>query len=177
MNSDEESGLHYNRYRYYRPESGRYISADPLHLRAGLNLYAYAPNPLGWIDPLGLTTCQISSADKLAMGPAPDKMKNPHMHHIVREMAPKNWSKKDRGAIYHVQNLAKKYGMTDLNRDPRNFYWARNGGGAYTKKTTHYIRDQLATASKVGGKDGFLIKFVSLGLMQNKAFLIDRLLK
>ncbi|EAS1759918.1 type IV secretion protein Rhs, partial [Salmonella enterica] len=51
---DEESGLHYNRYRYYEPESGRYISADPLKLGAGLNTYAYAPNPLGWIDPLGL---------------------------------------------------------------------------------------------------------------------------
>lgn len=95
---------------------------------------------------------------------APDKMKNLHMHHIVREMAPKNWSKKDRGAIYHVQNLAKKYGMTDLNRDPRNFYWARNGGGAYTKKTIHYIRDQLAAASKVGGKDGFFDNIRELGL-------------
>lgn len=100
----------------------------------------------------------------LAMGPAPDKMKNLHMHHIVREMAPKNWSKKDRGAIYHVQNLAKKYGMTDLNRDPRNFYWARNGGGAHTKKTAHYIRDQLAAASKVGGKDGFFDNIRELGL-------------
>lgn len=52
---DEESGLHYNRYRYYEPESGRYISADPLKLIAGLNVYQYVPNPLGWIDPLGLT--------------------------------------------------------------------------------------------------------------------------
>ncbi|ECG1483910.1 hypothetical protein DT144_25100 [Salmonella enterica subsp. enterica] len=55
---DEESGLHYNRYRYYEPESGRYISADPLKLGAGLNLYQYAPNSLGWIDPLGLK-CSI----------------------------------------------------------------------------------------------------------------------
>ncbi|EOF5101369.1 RHS repeat-associated core domain-containing protein, partial [Salmonella enterica] len=52
----------YNRYRYYEPESGRYISADPLKLGAGLNLYAYAPNPLGWIDPLGLAkTCKSNS--------------------------------------------------------------------------------------------------------------------
>ncbi|EMQ2088728.1 RHS domain-containing protein [Salmonella enterica subsp. enterica] len=51
---DEESGLHYNRYRYYEPESGRYISADPIGLAGGLNLYQYAPNPLSYIDPLGL---------------------------------------------------------------------------------------------------------------------------
>lgn len=52
---DEESGLHYNRYRYYEPESGRYISADPIGLAGGINLYQYAPNPLSWIDPLGLS--------------------------------------------------------------------------------------------------------------------------
>ncbi|MGS2871675.1 RHS repeat-associated core domain-containing protein [Enterobacter huaxiensis] len=51
---DEESGLHYNRYRYYEPESGRYISADPIGLDGGLNQYAYVPNPLTWVDPLGL---------------------------------------------------------------------------------------------------------------------------
>jgi len=56
---DEESGLHYNRYRYYEPESGRYISADPIGLAGGINLYAYVPNPLKYIDPLGLNkeTC------------------------------------------------------------------------------------------------------------------------
>jgi len=56
---DEESGLHYNRYRYYEPESGRYISADPIGLRGGLNLYQYTPNPLTWIDPLGLDIIRL----------------------------------------------------------------------------------------------------------------------
>lgn len=51
---DEESGLHYNRHRYYDPEVGRFISSDPIRLRGGNNLYVYAPNPLEWIDPLGL---------------------------------------------------------------------------------------------------------------------------
>lgn len=51
---DEESGLHYNTFRYYAPETGRFITPDPIGLRGGLNLYQYAPNPLMWIDPLGL---------------------------------------------------------------------------------------------------------------------------
>lgn len=51
---DEESGLHYNRYRYYDPDSGRFITQDPAGLRGGLNPYQYAPNPVNWIDPLGL---------------------------------------------------------------------------------------------------------------------------
>jgi RHS repeat-associated protein len=51
---DEETGLHYNRYRYYDPHAGMYVSADPLGLYAGENLCNIAPNTLGWIDPLGL---------------------------------------------------------------------------------------------------------------------------
>ncbi|EHO9614155.1 RHS domain-containing protein, partial [Shigella flexneri] len=53
---DEETGLHYNLFRYYAPECGRFVSQDPIGLNGGLNLYAYAPNPLGWIDPLGLNS-------------------------------------------------------------------------------------------------------------------------
>ncbi|WP_274519028.1 DddA-like double-stranded DNA deaminase toxin, partial [Trabulsiella odontotermitis] len=41
-------------YRYYDPECGRFTTQDPIGLAGGLNLYQYAPNPLGWIDPLGL---------------------------------------------------------------------------------------------------------------------------
>ena len=51
---DAESGLHYNLFRYYDPEVGRFTVQDPIGLNGGLNLYAYAPNPLGWVDPLGL---------------------------------------------------------------------------------------------------------------------------
>ena len=53
---DHESGLHYNRYRYYDPQVGRYITQDPIELAGGLNVYQYAWNPISWIDPLGLQT-------------------------------------------------------------------------------------------------------------------------
>lgn len=51
---DSETLLHYSRHRYYDPESGRFTSPDPIGLLGGLNGYTYAPNPTGWIDPLGL---------------------------------------------------------------------------------------------------------------------------
>ncbi|EDP9826600.1 Rhs family protein [Salmonella enterica subsp. enterica] len=51
---DRETGLHYNLYRFYDPDIGKFISGDPISLKGGINLYAYAPNPLSWIDPLGL---------------------------------------------------------------------------------------------------------------------------
>ncbi|QIO07849.1 hypothetical protein G8D99_01590 [Acinetobacter lanii] len=51
---DEETGLHYNRYRYYEPHSARYISKDPIGLQGGLNNSAYVSDPNQWVDPLGL---------------------------------------------------------------------------------------------------------------------------
>lgn len=51
---DHETGLHYNRYRYYDPHVGRFISKDPIGLMGGINLHQYAPNPTQWVDPLGL---------------------------------------------------------------------------------------------------------------------------
>lgn len=51
---DEETGLHYNRFRYYDPAIGRFLTQDPVGLEGGHALYLYAPNPLAWIDPLGL---------------------------------------------------------------------------------------------------------------------------
>ncbi|WP_200877001.1 RHS repeat-associated core domain-containing protein, partial [Taylorella equigenitalis] len=50
---DAESELHYNTFRYYDPEIGRFISLDPIGLLGGINLYQYAPNPVEWIDPWG----------------------------------------------------------------------------------------------------------------------------
>ncbi|WP_262958880.1 RHS repeat domain-containing protein, partial [Salmonella enterica] len=52
---DRETGLHYNLYRFYDPDIGKFISGDPIGLNGGINLYQYAPNPLSWIDPLGLS--------------------------------------------------------------------------------------------------------------------------
>jgi RHS repeat-associated protein len=54
---DAESGLHYNRYRYFDPDTGQFISQDPLGIDSGLNLYRYAPNALNFIDLLGLDIC------------------------------------------------------------------------------------------------------------------------
>nr|KAJ8743970.1 RHS domain-containing protein [Delftia sp. PS-11] len=51
---DMETGLHYNRFRYYDPDVGRFVSQDPIGLAGGFNVYQYALNPVDWIDPLGL---------------------------------------------------------------------------------------------------------------------------
>jgi RHS repeat-associated protein len=51
---DQETGLHYNYFRYYNPQTGRYITPDPIGLEGGINLFAYvANNPVNMIDPAG----------------------------------------------------------------------------------------------------------------------------
>lgn len=54
---DQETGLHYNYFRDYDPATGRYVQSDPIGLRGGLNIFAYAlSNPNKYIDPQGLTS-------------------------------------------------------------------------------------------------------------------------
>jgi RHS repeat-associated protein len=49
-----ETGLYYNYFRDYDPQTGRYLESDPVGLAAGVNTYAYAlANPISFEDPLG----------------------------------------------------------------------------------------------------------------------------
>jgi RHS repeat-associated protein len=52
--ADAESGLHYNRFRYYQPKVGRFASQDPMGLPGGFNIYLYAANPTEFVDPWGM---------------------------------------------------------------------------------------------------------------------------
>ena len=53
---DAETGLYYNRHRYYDADSGQYLSPDPIGLNGGIRPQGYVTNPFIWIDPLGLST-------------------------------------------------------------------------------------------------------------------------
>ena len=56
---DAETGLHYNFYRYYEPNCGRFVNQDPIGLEGGFNVYQFAPNAQGWVDPLGLSISTV----------------------------------------------------------------------------------------------------------------------
>ncbi|MCK9791248.1 RHS repeat-associated core domain-containing protein [Providencia sp. CIM-Carb-044] len=62
---DSESGLYYNRFRYYDRDSGQYISPDPIGLLGGFNPYGYVHCPTGFVDPFGLAG---DCCDKLKWG-------------------------------------------------------------------------------------------------------------
>ncbi len=77
---DRETGLHYNQHRYYDPTSGRFVSKDPIGLAGGINVWQYAPNPVGWIDPLGLARIKnaIEGARREDMFNALMRVKHPN---------------------------------------------------------------------------------------------------
>ena len=52
--ADRETGLHYNFFRYYEPDAGRFVNQDPIGLYGGDNFYQFAPNIQLWLDVLGL---------------------------------------------------------------------------------------------------------------------------
>ena len=52
---DTETGLHYNRFRYFDPDMGMFTTRDPIGLLGGTNVFQYAPNPIEWVDPFGLS--------------------------------------------------------------------------------------------------------------------------
>ncbi len=64
---DVESGYHYNWHRYYDPNTGRYLTPDPIGLAGGLNGYGYAgQDPLRSIDPYGLFNYLLAPSETYA---------------------------------------------------------------------------------------------------------------
>jgi RHS repeat-associated protein len=74
--ADGETGLYYNRHRFYDPETGRYTTLDPIGINGGRNLYAYSVRPLSEIDPLGLNTEVVKHKCPLKNNPA-NQRQNP----------------------------------------------------------------------------------------------------
>ncbi|HBK3838364.1 TPA: RHS repeat protein [Salmonella enterica subsp. enterica serovar Dublin] len=85
---DEESGLYYNRHRYYNPGQGRYITPDPIGLKGGWNLYQYPLNPVTGTDPLGLkVTFKGDEEQQKAMKEAYESVrKTKHGQEMIEKM-------------------------------------------------------------------------------------------
>ena len=71
---DREIGLHYNTFRFYDPDVGRFTTPDPIGLAAGLNLYQYGPNPIGWADPWGWACSTTQRRQNKANGKAAENL-------------------------------------------------------------------------------------------------------
>ncbi|WP_460132789.1 RHS repeat-associated core domain-containing protein [Pseudomonas sp. S1_E04] len=101
---DREIGLHFNTFRFYDPDVGRFITPDPIGLLGGFNLYQYAENPFGWIDPLGLKTC--------GNGPKWTKKGWKHVYERHYRSPGARWSHKSKFNVGNEQTLRKMVNKT-----------------------------------------------------------------
>jgi len=82
---DAESGLHYNYFRDYEPDIGRYLRSDPVGIKGGINTYAYANgDPVFFVDPFGL---EVFLAGHFAVG-AVGRSFNPAYVHLSLQLIP-----------------------------------------------------------------------------------------
>jgi RHS repeat-associated protein len=72
---DDETGLYYNRFRYYDPQAGEYVCQDPIGLEGGLQLAGYVDDPLQWIDPLGLAGASCGPGEAIVLGEGMGRVK------------------------------------------------------------------------------------------------------
>ncbi len=120
--ADDESGLHYNRHRYYDPTTGRFLTTDPLGLLPAPNPNAYVADPRTWSDPSGLTPCTTYTARPYASKtlaqnladagqPAPTTSPGWQAHHMIPggEYAGRSASARD--ALHQTQNLLHQLGI------------------------------------------------------------------
>jgi RHS repeat-associated protein len=112
---DDETGLHYNLYRYYDPGTASYLSPDPLGLQPAPNDHAYVLNPLIWADPLGLVPVECPTDVALGYKSAnveqwaADPSRN-FTHYLGNEWKPQNmWEAKVAKAITNPNTTIHVY--------------------------------------------------------------------
>ena len=89
---DEESGLYYYRARYYSPELGRFISADPIGYDDHMNMYAYVGNsPTNFSDPSGMAKEAVDGIGSRAFAVVSDGLNNDYWDAFAQNVDNKEW--------------------------------------------------------------------------------------
>ena len=156
---DIETGLHYNRFRYYDSDVGMFISRDPIGLLGGSNVFQYAPNPVMWIDPFGLAKTPTRTLQKNWENYVGSK----HIHSDIHHGFPEEYASR-----------FNKLAGIDVN-NPKYYY--------NLPKKFHTKKPGIHTNSSRTGKNwnktwkGILDKAESMNMSQSdtKKFLEERL--
>jgi len=167
---DAESGLHYNRHRYYDCRAGIYLAKDPIGLSGGINLYNYAPNSLHFSDPLGLAVdyypldglgrptgvfLEVSTTDLRPTGSSPPTLDPPgwvggqHPHHQQRSHLAGDTlggSGSDSRNLVTLSDGANHPGMSKMEGIVRRH--VKNGGGTVLMEVIpNYVGSELVPRS------------------------------
>ncbi|HFS5770119.1 TPA: RHS repeat domain-containing protein [Providencia rettgeri] len=143
---DRETGLYYNRFRYYDKDNGQYISLDPIGLLGGVNPYGYVHCPTGWVDPFGLAGCPTkgTSNDDAILGPH-GTLKNDsrpgQSHHLNQDAAYRDVIPTNKGAAIKLEgNAFTEPGTPHYNvHNSLETFWNdyRRGGALYGELPTN----------------------------------------
>ena len=136
---DSETGLHYNRHRYYDPNCGQFTTQDPIGLLGGMNAYQYAPNPVTWVDPWGL--------------------KGEEGTEVLRLPAPRNSDPWMPGAPMISESVPKGGLRVDMAMATGQ---SRPGGWATTDRIlgVKFVRNDLAVTPEFKPEIGFVQEFL-----------------
>ncbi|ENF7414652.1 type IV secretion protein Rhs, partial [Escherichia coli] len=157
---DAESGLCYNRFRYYEPETGMYLVSDPLGLLGGKQTYRYVPNPLGYIDPLGLAKTSVP-AEKISLS---DKARDLFRQGKVREALDVHYEDLVRRKLGGIsQEIAgREYDVvTDkiIAQVKRTYSSIDNPKNFLSKSTRTQIKKTIELAEEQGKEAQFWFKY------------------
>ena len=138
---DTEIELAYNRFRYYDPEDGRYISQDPIGLLGGLLFYGYVHDSNVYSDPLGLSSTALNTA----LGGSKSGMQ---AHHIIPE---KVWNDPTNSQFLNDIGLGSQrdaasnglhmYDSESLARQNGKAYYHRGRHDDYSKKVNARLKE------------------------------------
>ncbi|MCO6565730.1 MAG: AHH domain-containing protein [Apibacter sp.] len=117
---DVETGLYYNRFRYYDSNTGTYISQDPIGLAGNNpNFYAYVHDSNAWVDPFGLD-----------------------LHHIIPNQIFKEFRKNFKNVSGYIQNVSKKaVDVSNLIDLPKPFHGNHPAYSDYVRKKVQQLVD------------------------------------
>ncbi|WP_459207668.1 RHS repeat-associated core domain-containing protein [Pseudomonas sp. MLB6B] len=145
---DREINLHYNTFRYFDPDTGRYTQCDPIGLKGGTNLYLYAPNPLLWADPIGWTSCDL----------LPDGKKVSDFERILAKLGTN-----ERIAI--IRDMASQVANARNWKRAKNIERLNRGRTIYTDDKHYYsIDSQHGRFERTSLKNGKHLGEVDMGL-------------
>ncbi|MBI6732898.1 RHS domain-containing protein, partial [Pseudomonas amygdali] len=134
---DVETGLHYNTFRYYDPEIGRFTTQDPIGFLGGFNLYQYSPSPIGWIDPWGWNCI-------------PNKVAGMAREARAKELYGKRYGKENVLSERYLRNADGKIAKDPLTGEARrvDFVIKNSDGSGTAKEITSLTADKTGQLSK-----------------------------
>ena len=150
---DKETGLYYNRHRYYDTDSGQYLSSDPIGFAGGLRPQAYVHNPMDWVDPLGLTSCELSKSMENSGTPRPD---NSAAHHIVGETSKVAQPARDILKKHNIDINGAENGVFLPNLNNQDNMSGILHNGKHPDVYLDRVNENITLADKYGGKQGVL---------------------